>query len=251
MTVTLCCRLLSSPIAWREVFSLYAYSLGSLLILRSITVSIVWDAVPTEPALEAAICIVFLFLLSAMLLSARNDWLMLTVPIIVFTVISGYVVGMFESAIKEPGPKIGFFEPVVVISRSWIASDPEQRRLEVGVNHGQLALSDPFNRETGTYEDTWTLSDSVGKGDTVEVMVASRQFDTYVRIEADGQEICRNDDDPRGSTLDSRAVAVLPAADQYTVIVTSFGRYETGQYLLDFDDDAATPRETLADCPAQ
>ena len=249
VAVMLSCKLLSCSVPWREVFSLYAYSLGALLIVRSITVSIIWNAIGVpDPVLDSIICFILLLLLTGMVLSGRAEWRMLSIPVIICTVLSGYVVGMFESAVKEPGPKIGFFEPVVFASRL-MGSSPQPQSLGVGVSHGRLRFGDKVNEDTGKYEDTWMLR-NVEKGDRVEVVVASRQFDTYVRIEADGGRISddsENDDDPRSSTTDSRAVVVLPDGDQYSVVVTSYDPYETGHYVVDLQPAAVSEARPAAE----
>ena len=224
-------------VSWRTIFAIYAYALGVLIVLRSITVTIVWDSIGVPgPVQDSIICAIFMIALTGMVLWGRNEWLRLSPVLVISTVLFGYIAGMFEMAVKEPGPKIGFFEPVVLASRALTAHPSGTvEELRVGVNYGALELGDAF--ASGKYEDTWTFSGT--EGNTVEVMVSSRQFDTYARIETGGVVIGENDDDPRRElgSLDSRAIAVLPSTDQYTIVVTSYESNGTGDYIVTFNDN--------------
>ena len=224
---------LLARVPWSSIFVIYAYSLGVLVIVRSITVTIVWDSIGALGLVQDSIISgTFLLVLTVMVLWGRSDSFRLSLFIIPSTVLIGYIVGMFEIAIREPDRTTGFFEPVVLASRLITPeTDQSPEPLEFGVNYGTLDRRDVSN--DGKYEDTWTLN--LPEDDSVEVVVSSRQFDSYVRIEDDNnREIDINDDDPLGNTLDSRVNLDLSAGD-YRVIVTSYETNGTGEYIVMFN----------------
>ena len=238
-----CSVSLLGRVPWRSIFAIYAYSLGVLVVVRSITATIVWDSIgalgPVQDSIDSIISGVFLLVLTVMVLWGRNHSFRLSLFIIPSTVLIGYIVGMFEIAIREPSRKTGFFEPVVLASRLITPvrdQSSEPLSLVFGVNYGTLDRRDVSN--DGKYEDIWTLN--LTAASNVEVVVSSRQFDSYVRIEGNGgREIDINDDDPRGDTLDSRIDLDLPEGE-YRVIVTSYESNGTGEYIVILNSASAT-----------
>lgn len=224
--VSICAR---TP--WRTFFAVYAYSLGALLVLRSIAVTIVWSFTGGPAFLQdSIISAVFLSLLVVMVVWRQARRLALCVVVVAFTILNGYVVGMFEIAVKDRGLRIGFFEPVVLVARGQQGSQ-EGMQLMSGVNDGRLERGD---REVDQkYEDAWTIDGE--PNDRITIEVSSRQFDTYVRLlDPAGRLVGVNDDNPDavGYTTDSRIETVLRDEGEHKVVVTSYEPLGYGDYTV-------------------
>ncbi|MEZ5995380.1 MAG: caspase family protein [Hyphomonadaceae bacterium] len=110
---------------------------------------------------------------------------------------------------------------------------------------GELAQGDA-QLPSGEFVDTFPLQGIAGQ--TVEISLASAQFDTYVAITGPGNFEQYNDDDTENNTRNSRLVVTLPANGEYTVHVTSYQPGEAGAYQLAIAPAApgASPQSTLA-----
>ena len=84
-------------------------------------------------------------------------------------------------------------------------------------------------RETGAYVDRWSID--VAAGDRFELSVVSDDFDTYLRLRSNFEEIVDEDDDGGGGT-DSRIETIAAYTGHYLVEVTSYASGETGNYTL-------------------
>ena len=208
---------------WKEFFSVYACLLGVLLVVRSVVVAMFPDH--NAEALNSAISAVLL-----LLLAVTTAWKFRTagvalVVVVVFTILSAYVVGMFETAVRGQA-RMGLFGPVTVATRSLFApSLPEA--LQIGTNEGRLRLGDRVS--DGRYEDNWTLSGQ--KSDTISIEVSSGQFDTLARLEASDGRVLEEDDDS-GSRSDAKIEAKLEEDGEYTVVVTSYATNVGGDYTV-------------------
>ena len=66
---------------------------------------------------------------------------------------------------------------------------------------------------------------------TYVVDLVSDDFDAYLRLEnSEEKEVAKDDD--KGGDFNARIVFRPPQADTYRIIVTTFGRGETGRYKL-------------------
>ncbi len=97
------------------------------------------------------------------------------------------------------------------------------------VERGELAAGDE-QLEEGEYVDTYTFSGQAGQ--TVEIVLTSTAFDTYLILLAPSGENTQNDDDGENNTQRSRIRHQLTEAGTWQVWVTSYGKGETGPYEL-------------------
>ena len=94
---------------------------------------------------------------------------------------------------------------------------------------GSLAEGDQSDRNR--YFDAFTFEGSAGQ--TVTIRTESRQFDTQIALfDAAGNEIAQNDDAPDEMTTNSQITITLPANGVYTVRVSSYGEFATGDYTI-------------------
>ncbi len=130
-----------------------------------------------------------------------------------------------------------------------LASGGEDSAPPEAVRIGQT-LSGELTREdteiAGRRTDRFVFTGS--EGQRIDLRAASTDFDTMLTLQGPGNTLVRNDDDGTAEqqTLNSRLLATLPAAGQYTVSVTSYGRGSTGAYQL----TTALNRSGIADTEA-
>lgn len=89
----------------------------------------------------------------------------------------------------------------------------------------RLTMSDPIDpvrRQFGTRCKTYNVKMTAGT--TYSIILRSRQFDAYLRLEeANGRRLAENDDGWPGINLDSHILFRCPATANYRVIATSLG----------------------------
>ncbi len=102
---------------------------------------------------------------------------------------------------------------------------------------GRLTTSDTRNG-AGQYADTYVI-DARG-GERLAISLSSAEFDPVLNIAGPGLS-ASNDDDAESGGRDSRLDVTLPRAGRYTVTATSYGRGETGAYLLEVAAAEAEP----------
>lgn len=93
---------------------------------------------------------------------------------------------------------------------------------------GSLSAGDDVDSEYNAYLDKWAFRVS----DEQEIVIAmnSMDFDTYLRLLDEDNEVVAFDDDS-GDDFNSRIVEVLPAGC-YVIEATSFDAGETGSYSI-------------------
>lgn len=94
------------------------------------------------------------------------------------------------------------------------------------------ALTSDDGEIAGRHTDRFVFTGSAGQ--RVDLRAASNDFDTMLTLQGPENMLVRNDDDGTAgeATLNSRLLATLPAAGQYVISVTSYGRGSTGAYEL-------------------
>ena len=209
-------------LSWHEFFSVYACSLGVLLVIRSVVAAILSNH-NTERLDYSMSTVLLILLLLTTVWKFRVFWVALVLA--VFTIVNGYVVGMFETAVRGHA-RMGVFGSVTVATRLLVAPVGEAP-LQDGTNRGRLRLGDLV--VDGRYEDNWILE---GKKDEILLIeVSSRQFDTFTRLETSDGRIVEEDDDSGGRS-DAKIEAKLDEDGKYTVVVTSFATNSGGNYTV-------------------
>ncbi|MBL8536109.1 MAG: caspase family protein [Hyphomonadaceae bacterium] len=114
---------------------------------------------------------------------------------------------------------------------------------------GELAQGDA-QLQSGEFVDTYPLTAT--RGQQIELVLTSAQFDTYVAITGPNNFREFNDDDTANNTRNSRVAVTIPTDGQYTVHVTSYAPGEAGAYELQINPaqgvtpDLAGAAETFA-----
>lgn len=89
---------------------------------------------------------------------------------------------------------------------------------------GDLTLND------GSYFQEFTFQGRAGQ--SVQIRLESGEFDTYLLLVDDGQNLVGENDDASSSTTNSELAVTLPRDGVYTVVVNAFDRNGQGQFLL-------------------
>ena len=94
---------------------------------------------------------------------------------------------------------------------------------------GRLEEGDAVMQSHG-YVDAYDLE--VGVGVDIEIVMNSRDFDTYLHLIGPTGERLTSDDDGAGSGTDSRIQYTTQAAGRFRVLATSYGGYAQGSYTI-------------------
>lgn len=114
-------------------------------------------------------------------------------------------------------------------------AEPGAARIEVGGTvSGQLTRRDR-RRESGQFEDRFTLAGRAGQ--RLEFRLGSTDFDPLLTVTGPGFNAF-NDDDVENGTVDSRLLVTLPRDGTYTISVSSYAAGAVGNYVL----EVAQPR---------
>jgi hypothetical protein len=84
---------------------------------------------------------------------------------------------------------------------------------------------------TGTAPDTVDYTLDLEEGQTVSIALESEDFDTLIEVRDSSDAVIESDDDG-GEGLNSLLLFEAPAADTYTLTVSSFGGSPGGEYTL-------------------
>ena len=109
---------------------------------------------------------------------------------------------------------------------------PEPNKLELNGEAvtGVLDRNDKIDLVDNSYVDTYVFTGISGQKVTIEV--SSNDFDTLLTVLKSDEERLEFHDDISPSNSNSRVVVELPETGQYTVVVTSGGQKEVGNYTL-------------------
>lgn len=100
----------------------------------------------------------------------------------------------------------------------------------------------------GAYADQYVIEAT--EGQTLEVSLASEDFDAYLTVRGPNGEMFENDD-AGADTLDSRIMRRLPTTGAYTIEVSSYWEGETGNYALNAATSAALPSQVVVDASGE
>ncbi|MGK7904883.1 MAG: protein kinase [Hormoscilla sp.] len=95
---------------------------------------------------------------------------------------------------------------------------------------GALDSNDKIDLVDNSYVDSYVFTGSSGQEVTIEV--SSNEFDTKLTVLKSDEDILEFHDDISPSNSNSRVVVELPETGQYTVVVSSAGQQEVGNYTL-------------------
>ena len=268
LSLVLLWRLLGhQEVRGRRFFLAAAWPLGGLVVVSSTfrTLAGQFFRGPTF-AIDIGTILLLLFILNIvvvhMLRADLRFKFILPVTVVISTLAGAYVAGRFESAVGTGDyPRPGVFMPLVAglhqfgspnlgVTRS--SNVPSQTQpfdtaagpagqprsnadLVLGTDirrRGRLDLSDQI--EGDKFVDRIAL-EVRSSGEGVTIQVASTQFDTYaLLLSPAGDTIAQNDDEDGPFELarstNSRIDAILPDSGVYTIVVSSYAPYETGEY---------------------
>ncbi len=100
---------------------------------------------------------------------------------------------------------------------------------------GRLSESDEALGD-GTYYQDWSITGTAGE--RVTVSISSADFDTYLLIVRDGENLAQDDDGAGGT--DSRLTFTLPSTGTYSVRANTYVEGATGEYTLTFESSEAS-----------
>lgn len=128
---------------------------------------------------------------------------------------------------------------VMLLSCTMVGSVSAQTQIiwedEVNMNY-YAYLSPQTDMKNGRYYDSWSMCKTFYPGDTVEVDLASDDFDTYLNLYfcfEDGSRLVMQNDDFNGRGTNSHIVYTAKAEGYVTIEVTSSAKRESGYYDLD------------------
>src|SRR5262245_52372089 len=96
---------------------------------------------------------------------------------------------------------------------------------------GKLTTEDPKDKvRTSCHHKVHTLKMEEGGVYTIDLV--SDDFDAYLRLEDSQEKELAKNDDIKSGDFNSRIIFKCDRGDTYRIIVTTFGRGETGKYKL-------------------
>lgn len=159
--------------------------------------------------------------------------------------------GAYEVAVTSSKPReSGAYEVLAEQVGDARARDVAATRLAPGRPVQGTLESGDLQRTNGQYLDRFQFRGKAGQ--TVQIDVNSRDFDTYLFLtgpDGSGEE----NDDISASDLNSSVVFTLPVDGDYEVLVSSSRRGETGRYTVVMKEVQVTPsvRPTASGAGAQ
>ncbi len=97
---------------------------------------------------------------------------------------------------------------------------------------GELSADDGQNFKDGSYVDLYVFYGVAGE--QVRLAVSSVEFDTYLTVyDPAGAVLDFNDDDWNGYGSDSALQLVLPETGRYLMVVSGYGPYDVGRYVVE------------------
>ncbi len=124
------------------------------------------------------------------------------------------------------------------------AGAPQPLEPGAGDVYGRLELGDGVHL-SGALQDVYELE--VAEGDTLIIRLSSEQFDPFLRVTTPQGYDIENDD--FAGELNSAIMTVAETAGTYTIVATSYGAGEAGDYALSYqatDTVEAGPAQPLS-----
>lgn len=136
------------------------------------------------------------------------------------------------------------FEPGIFGAYNLVAREGESLLFDGRSEAGTLDTSDEVDPD-GRFLDIYTIE--VRAGERLTAHLASRDFDTFLRVEGPGG--LREENDDAGSMSESEITVSAGEPGVYRIIATSFGAGETGAYSLRFSTIPDPDAEERAAAP--